>query len=107
MDSEKENITGTWIPMDDGAQVYLRRWETGGAPRAVLHIVHGMAEHSKRYARLAGQLKAEGIEVWAADQRGHGKTASEKNDPGKGGLLGHCADGDGFARVTADIDIIN
>ena len=96
-----------WIPMDDGAQIHLRRWGTGGAPRAVLHIVHGMAEHSGRYSRLARRLCAEGIEVWAADQRGHGKTADAKNDSGKGGLLGHCADGDGFARVTADIDIIN
>ena len=99
--------SGIWIPMDDGAHIYLRRWGAGSPPRAVLHIVHGMAEHSNRYARLARRLGAEGIEVWAADQRGHGETAAAKNDPGKGGLLGHCADGDGFARVTADIDIIN
>ena len=95
-----------WLPMDDGAQLHLRRWQAG-APRAVLHIVHGMAEHSQRYSRLAQRLGTEGIEVWAADQRGHGQTAGSKNDPGKGGLLGHCADGNGFSRVTADIDIIN
>ena len=93
--------------MDDGTQVFLRRWDTGGTPRAVLHIVHGMAEHSRRYAPLARRLGAEGIEVWAADQRGHGETACGKNHLGKGGLLGHCADGDGFARVAADIDMIN
>ena len=93
--------------MDDGAQVYLRRWKCA-SPRAVLHIVHGMAEHSRRYARLARRLGEGGIEVWAADQRGHGETADKKrNDLGRGGLLGHCADGDGVARVTADIDIIN
>ena len=96
-----------WIPMDDGTQVYLRRWGIDGAPKAVLHIVHGMAEHSGRYSRLARRLGEEGIEVWAADQRGHGETASAKNLPGRGGLLGHCADGDGFSLVTADIDIIN
>jgi alpha-beta hydrolase superfamily lysophospholipase len=28
------------------------------------------------------------------------------NDPGKGGLLGHCADRDGFLRVRADINIL-
>ena len=95
-----------WMPMDDGTQLYLRRWETG-APKAVLHIVHGMAEHSLRYDRLARRLGAEGIEVWAADQRGHGETACRQNDASKGGLLGHCADGDGLIRVTADIDIIN
>jgi len=94
--------------MDDGVQINLRRWESGaGKPGAILHIVHGMAEHSLRYARLAERLGTEGIEVWAADQRGHGETACKQNDPGKGGLLGHCADGDGFSRVSADIDIIN
>jgi len=67
-----------------------------------------MAEHSLRYARLAQRLGDEGIEVWAADQRGHGKTAKNvQNNAGRGGLLGHCADVDGFARVTQDIDILN
>ena len=102
------NDSNTWTAMDDGTLLYLRRWKTKEAPKAVLHIVHGMAEHSKRYARLADHLGEEGIEVWAADQRGHGETACNKlNDPGKGGLLGHCADGDGFSRVSRDIDILN
>ena len=96
-----------WLPMDDGASLYLRRWRSN-APKAIVHIIHGMAEHSGRYGRLARRLGREGIEVWAADQRGHGETANaEHNDPGRGGLLGHCADRDGFARVTKDIDIIN
>jgi alpha-beta hydrolase superfamily lysophospholipase len=98
---------GVWIPMDDGTRLYLRRWKTG-IPRAVLHIVHGMAEYSLRYSRLARCLVEEGIEVWAVDQRGHGETAHNKeNNPGQGGLLGHCGDGDAFSRVSADIDILN
>ena len=109
MNSEK-NAEGecALLPMDDGTRLSLRRWKTTTKPKAVLHIVHGMAEHSKRYSRLAHRLSKEGIEVWAADQRGHGETATTKlNDPGKGGLLGHSSDGDGFARVTQDIDILN
>jgi alpha-beta hydrolase superfamily lysophospholipase len=67
-----------------------------------------MAEHSLRYDRLARRLVQAGIEVWAADQRGHGKTADAGvNDPGRGGLLGHTADRDGFARVRADIDAVH
>jgi alpha-beta hydrolase superfamily lysophospholipase len=96
-----------WIPMDDGTQLFFRRWKIPAA-KAVLHIVHGMAEHSFRYDRLARRLGEEGIEVWAADQRGHGETAScKENKAGSGGLLGHCADEDGFIRVSADIDILN
>ena len=102
-----QDNSGDWFPMDDGTRIFLRRWKTA-SPRAVLHIVHGMAEHSLRYARLARRLNQEGIEVWAADQRGHGETAKNNNNkPGKGGLLGHCADGDSFARVTLDIDTLN
>jgi len=67
-----------------------------------------MAEHSGRYGWFAEKLCGAGIEVWAADQRGHGKTASaDVNDPGKGGLLGHCCDVDTFERVTSDIREIN
>jgi alpha-beta hydrolase superfamily lysophospholipase len=102
----------TWFESDDGTKLFLRRWLPGpdvsGKPPAVVHIVHGMAEHAQRYQRLAEKLTAGGIEVWAADQRGHGKTADlQVNGPSRGGLLGHCADGDGFKRVTADVYAIN
>jgi alpha-beta hydrolase superfamily lysophospholipase len=100
------DLTG-WFDAGDGTKLFLRRW-ISRSPKAALHIVHGMAEHSLRYGRLARRLNENGIEVWAADQRGHGKTADTGvNDPARGGLLGHCADQDGFNRVTADIDLIN
>jgi len=90
--------------------LFLRRWHsvTCSTPRAVVHILHGMAEHSLRYERLAEKLCAQEIDVWAADQRGHGKTADlGVNKPGKGGLLGHCADQDTFDRVADDVLGIN
>jgi alpha-beta hydrolase superfamily lysophospholipase len=113
-DSVPPPASEEWIESDDRTRLYARRWipppeaAGGGKPWAVLHIIHGMAEHSLRYQALARRLCREGIEVWAADQRGHGQTAaSGLNGPGCGGLLGHCADKDGFSRVTADIDLIN
>jgi alpha-beta hydrolase superfamily lysophospholipase len=67
-----------------------------------------MAEHSLRYEYAALRLCGGEIEVWAADQRGHGKTADAGvNERGKGGLLGHCADKDGVSRVSADIHFLN
>jgi alpha-beta hydrolase superfamily lysophospholipase len=97
-----------WFPSGGGAQLFLRRWLPGTGARAVLHIVHGMAEHGKRYDRLARRLCAHGIAVWAADQRGHGRTAdSQVNDPGAGGLLGHCADKGGVPLIIDDIHRIN
>jgi alpha-beta hydrolase superfamily lysophospholipase len=97
----------TWFETDDGTKLFLRRWKPD-SPEAVVHIVHGMAEHGLRYTRLAEKLCQRGIEVWAADQRGHGKTADlSVNGAGSGGAPGHCADNDGFERVTADVRLVN
>jgi alpha-beta hydrolase superfamily lysophospholipase len=98
--------TASWLSSDDGTRLFLRRWTTPSPAKAALLVVHGMAEHSLRYEPLALRLAAEGFETWAADARGHGLTADPAvNDIGRGGLLGHCADRDGFSRVTADINV--
>jgi len=98
----------TYFESHDGTKLFLYRWSCDRQPKGVLHIVHGMAEHALRYRRLAERLTSAGIEVWAADQRGHGKTADLKiNGPGRGGLLGHCGDGYSFSLVTKDVHAIN
>ncbi|MDR2629869.1 MAG: lysophospholipase [Spirochaetaceae bacterium] len=98
----------TWISGADGTRLFVRQWKPEGRPRGVVHIVHGMAEHSLRYGELAGRLCGGGFEVWAADMRGHGKTADPGvNGSGTGGLLGHCADRDGFSLVVSDIEELN
>ena len=63
--------------------------------KAFLQILHGMAEHSDRYARFAEYLNKLGIAVFAADHRGHGATASEDE-------LGWFAEQDGWNRVAED-----
>ncbi|MDR1307402.1 MAG: lysophospholipase [Treponema sp.] len=112
--------TAGWVESDDGTKLFLRRWRPGNpadrlsdarqpdsGPRAIVHVVHGMTEHSLRYQRLAERLCGQGIEVWAADMRGHGKTADPSvNGKASGGLLGHTADRDGFFRVVGDIEIL-
>ncbi|HSN98972.1 MAG TPA: alpha/beta hydrolase [Candidatus Nanopelagicales bacterium] len=83
---------------DDGAGLFVYRWlPDEGAPRlGVVHIVHGMAEHAGRYARLAESLTAAGWAVYAGDLRGHGKTARSTGD------LGFFAADGGFLRVVRD-----
>jgi len=98
----------SYFESHDRTKLYLYRWSPEQGCKAVLHIVHGMAEHALRYRRLAEKLTQAGIEVWAADQRGHGRTANpDINDPGKGGLLGHCGDNNSIACVTADVHALN
>jgi alpha-beta hydrolase superfamily lysophospholipase len=106
-DSEPQQ-SSDWLLSCDGLKLFVRRWAPSAAPRAVLHIIHGMAEHSLRYERFARKLAKAGFAVWAADMRGHGKTAdSSVNDAAKGGLLGHCADNDAVSLISADVDLIN
>jgi alpha-beta hydrolase superfamily lysophospholipase len=96
-----------WVSVDDKTKLFVRRWKTEAAPLGMVHLVHGMSEHSGRYDRFAEALTAKGFEVWAADQRGHGKTADAAvNSIDAGGLLGHTADEDGFFRVVEDIGFL-
>jgi alpha-beta hydrolase superfamily lysophospholipase len=75
---------------------HIHRWNIG-RPRLLVHIVHGMAEHGARYARLATALNAHDIAVWAHDHRGHGLTATSSGE-----LLGHFANANGWRLVVDD-----
>lgn len=61
----------------DGKELYLQAWMPE-APKAALLLVHGLGEHSNRYADLAQKLVSEGISVFTFDGRGHGKSADGK-----------------------------
>jgi len=49
------------------------------APRALMVIVHGIAEHSGRYAFLAERANARGLGVVSVDLRGHGHSPGERS----------------------------
>ena len=82
----------------DGVDVFCRRWLPSGQPRAAIVIVHGAAEHSGRYARVADVLQGEGYAVYALDLRGHGQTAGSTGR----GQIGPS----GMAGVLADVDAL-
>lgn len=85
---------------DDGQRLLGRRWLPDRRPRAIVQIAHGLAEHSARYARLAGALNAAGYGAYANDLRGHGPKAAAAD-------LGHFADRDGWAKCVADLWALN
>ncbi len=62
----------------DGEELYLQAWIPEDFKAAVL-IVHGLAEHSSRYAHVAQAFNENGYAVYSFDGRGHGKSA--KGDP--------------------------
>ncbi len=74
----------------DGREVQLYIWDEVTAPRGVVKIAHGMAEHSMRYDDFARFLNEHGYIVVANDHRGHGLTA-EANSLGyeEGDMFGN------------------
>ena len=56
-----------------GGPLYWQAWSPT-APRAALLLVHGLAEHSGRYAHVARWFAARGYASVAIDYRGHGRS---------------------------------
>lgn len=86
------------FPSKDGAHrcnVSLWTPEADG-PRAVVQLVHGVAEYAGRYDGFARYLADRGFVVCGGDHLGHGKTV----DDGKYGYFGKK---DGWTLVTADV----
>lgn len=94
------NHEAYWLDASDHSRLFVNAWAPEGQARAVVMLSHGMAEHSGRYERLAEALTQAGFALYAHDQRGHGRTASE-------GLLGHYGDRDGWSKVVGDLATLN
>lgn len=62
----------------DGLRLHENRWLPESDPTAVVVLVHGIIEHSGRYAEVAAELNRHGYAVYAMDLRGHGKSAGDR-----------------------------
>ena len=91
-----KETTFTFAGADD-ATIFVYRWRPQTTPAAVVHVVHGLAEHAGRYRRLATSLTAAGYAVYASDLRGHGKTANDEHE------LGLFAEHDGWRKCLDDL----
>lgn len=83
----------------DGHAIFTRLWRPDAAPRAVVQIVHGLAEHSARYRRLAEALTRHGYAVYAHDHRGHGPNCPPAD-------LGFFAERDGWRKLLDDTEAV-
>ena len=55
-------------------RLYYQVWRPEKNPKAVVQVVHGLAEHSGRYLNIVNALIPRGYAIYAADHRGHGKS---------------------------------
>ena len=86
----------------DGVPLAVRQWlpDRGDTPKGIVQIVHGMAEHSQRYADFASHLVEAGYAVYANDHRGHGASAASVEE------AGHFADHDGWVKAVQDLTLV-
>ncbi|WP_223477247.1 alpha/beta hydrolase [Oricola indica] len=85
-----------------GAALCMRHEPASDGAIGVIHILHGLAEHSERYDAFARQLSQSGFHVYAHDHRGHGFTEAP------GAPLGSFdSGGEGARLVLADIASIH
>ncbi|MEG1547742.1 MAG: alpha/beta hydrolase [Clostridia bacterium] len=78
--------------------LFVRVWQPDGETRAVLQIVHGMAEHMQRYEEFAEFLKHNGILVVGNDISSHGKSSIDGDD-----IHGYFGEKDGWSNLVGDI----
>ena len=91
------NYTEFTFPSKDGVhRCHVSLWTPEDAPRAVVQLVHGVAEHMGRYDHFARYLAGHGFAVCGEDHLGHGKTV----DDGKYGYFGRK---NGWTLVTSDV----
>ena len=81
----------------DGHQLATYEWAPTGEPKAMLQVVHGMAEHAGRYDHVAAAFNDAGYLVHAHDHRGHGDSIAGAEGPG------HIGDANGWNRLVLDI----
>lgn len=81
---------------EDGKELYGTKY-VAEPSRGAIQIIHGMAEHRKRYSEFSRDLASRGYSVYVYDQRGHGETAIENED-----RLGHLAPETGWRKLVSD-----
>lgn len=86
-----------FYPSKGAGQIHACRWLPEGEPKAVLQIVHGIAEFVERYDDFANFLTKRGFVVVAEDHMGHGQSVN--------GCLGYFTGG-WFAAVADSYQLL-
>ncbi len=66
--------TDIWYDSHGAGRIHACKWTPEGQPRAVVQIVHGIAEFVERYDDFANFLTRQGFLVVAEDHMGHGQS---------------------------------
>ncbi len=67
-------MTEFWMDSQGAGMLHVCSWAPEGEPKAVVQIVHGIAEYALRYDGFARYLAERGFLVVAEDHMGHGRS---------------------------------
>lgn len=71
-----------WYDSKGAGKIHGCRWTPEESPKAVVQIVHGIAEYVERYDEFAAYLNGLGFLVVAEDHMGHGQSVGENGIQG-------------------------
>ncbi len=66
-----------WL-LPNGMKLFTQEWNHANTTRGVVCLVHGLGEHSGRYAHVAEYLNQHGYAFLSFDLRGHGKSEGRR-----------------------------
>lgn len=73
------NHTNFSFTSQDGIDLFGRAWlSLKATPIGIVHLVHGLGEHSGRYAHMADSLNQAGYHLVSFDLRGHGLSKGKR-----------------------------
>ncbi len=88
------------LKQKDGYITKLTHYVCNTKPKASILILHGMAEHQKRYQNFANYLLDRGFDIYTYDHRGHGTDTKLSN-------LGYIASEGGYQLLVSDVITIS
>lgn len=62
----------------DGLDLFCQGWEPEQKPKSLVCLVHGLGEHSGRYAHVAAAFVQAGCAIITFDLRGHGRSGGQR-----------------------------
>ncbi len=72
-----------YVKTNDGFRLFVRIFpHQTEKPQGVVHILHGMSEHSGRYVEFSEYLATKGFSVYVHDHRNHGESLRGENQLG-------------------------
>lgn len=94
---KNERIIKGTFSSTTGLRLDYRMWLPEGEPKAVIQLVHGMAEHIDRYDATARALTGHGFAVVGHTHLGHGSAAKIK---------GYFGEKDGWQHLIDDVHLL-